>query len=620
MQVAFRYKKTAYKAIFLFLLMLSLSVFSAVSAAAEDDSLALIRRYVQQVPPLTAYGKDVRAMVWHRSQAYKMLADGTLMETSRWLIYSESPLSGQRSSWKIASAGDEKLEITEAAVYDPVEFKLIATLYPKKVNSQGMHWYEIDVPPLDVPHVLSICYKKECPGKWNVDDVVPIDLDLPQWRVLVTVSVPHNSSLTWALGGDNQVEPKLTIGAEDSYSWEFINRPALAGFDLKDDGGSYIAFSMRNGWLNAIKPLEDWAGSLRSVVPDAVNKALNRGDKSKSGKEILDWAKDKKLIIDGPELYSLRRNAESMPKEGPWTVWERNVLLGHWLSMAGWDVRVNWVPLFVPKESVPGTPCMIARPVLEVKMPGSSAYKFLDLGGSLTEGNAIPDSLWGRTLCYYDGTDIKFKQLSSGNVADHRLRAKWNLQLSDSGKVEGTLELTFGGAWPYIIFGKDGDFSKMSSIVRLYPSQLGVKWEDLKVSVKSNEVTMTCPVSGLLGIADGDRMLLRTPSIAFGGLSVLDALEVGSKLRLPFLIEEISTIKLPQGHQVLSMPLLSSKLNGKIKWEQTIDEKSRGRIVEAKYRFLVDETSMDEETLSSLRAGLKALQQWNNMAIPIRKR
>ena len=620
MRVIPRHKRIASRAIFLFLLMLSASIFTAVSAEAEDDSLALIRQYVQQVPPLTAYGRDVGAMVWHRSQEYKMLADGTLIETARWLIYSESPLYDQLGSWKIPYAGNEKLEITEAAIYDPVEFKLIATLSPRRVNSQGISWHEIDIPPLDVPHVLSLCYRKECPDKWNVDDVVPIDLNLPQWRVVVTVSVPHNSSLSWAFGGNAKAEPKLTRGVEDTYLWEFINRPALDGFDLMDDEANCIAFSMRSGWINVIKPLEDWAASLRSVVPEAVNRALNRGDRSKSGREILEWAKGKNLLIDGPELYNLRRNAESMPKEGPWTAWERNVLLANWLSAAGWDVRINWLPMFIPKENVPGTPNLISRPVLEVKMPGSSSYKFLDLGSSLTEGNLIPDSLWGRTLCYYDGTDIKFKQLSIGNVADHRLRSKWNLQLHDSGKVDGTLELTFTGAWPHVIFGKDGDFSKVSSIVHLYPSQLSVEWEDVKVSVKSNEITMTYPVSGLLGIADSDRMLLRTPSITFDGLSVLNNLDVGSKLRFPFLIEEVSTIRLPQGHQVLSMPLLSSKLNGKIKWEQSVDEKSRGRIVEAKWRFLVDETSMDEEAFSSLRAGLKALQQWNNMAIPIRKR
>jgi len=34
----------------------------------------------------------------------------------------------------------------------------------------------------------------------------------------------------------------------------------------------------------------------------------------------------------------------------------------------------------------------------------------------------------------------------------------------------------------------------------------------------------------------------------------------------------------------------------------------------------VNETSINEETFLTLRAGFKALQQWNNLAIPIRKK
>ena len=45
--------------------LLLLGMFSAF--AEEEDTLALIRKYVQQSPPLTAYGKNVKAMVWHRS-------------------------------------------------------------------------------------------------------------------------------------------------------------------------------------------------------------------------------------------------------------------------------------------------------------------------------------------------------------------------------------------------------------------------------------------------------------------------------------------------------------------------------------------------------------------------
>ncbi|MEN2996719.1 MAG: hypothetical protein ABC360_06960 [Acetomicrobium sp.] len=86
------------------------------------------------------------------------------------------------------------------------------------------------------------------------------------------------------------------------------------------------------------------------------------------------------------------------------------------------------------------------------------------------------------------------------------------------------------------------------------------------------------------------------------------------------MVEGIVTLRLPQGFEAFSMPSLQSKKDGKIQWEQKIDERSRGKIVEANWRLLVNETSINEETFLTLRAGFKALQQWNNLAIPIRKK
>jgi len=73
---------------------------------------------------------------------------------------------------------------------------------------------------MNIPHVFSLCYLKEFPGRWNVDDVVPIDLDLPQWRTIVSVSVPHDSSLVWATTKNNHMAPGLVQGVEDTYLWE----------------------------------------------------------------------------------------------------------------------------------------------------------------------------------------------------------------------------------------------------------------------------------------------------------------------------------------------------------------------------------------------------------------
>lgn len=81
----------------------------------------------------------------------------------------------------------------------------------------------------------------------------------------------------------------------------------------------------------------------------------------------------------------------------------------------------------------------------------------------------MPDALWGKTVCLYDGMDVKLKQLDRGNIADHRLRARWNLELADTGEVQGTLELMLSGGWPYVIFGCQGYSLDMSSITHLYP-------------------------------------------------------------------------------------------------------------------------------------------------------
>ena len=63
--------------------------------------------------------------------------------------------------------------------------------------------------------------------------MVPIDLDLPQWRTIVSVSVPHDSSLVWATTKNNHMAPGLVQGVEDTYLWEFVNRFPASEFALK---------------------------------------------------------------------------------------------------------------------------------------------------------------------------------------------------------------------------------------------------------------------------------------------------------------------------------------------------------------------------------------------------
>jgi hypothetical protein len=603
------------------LLSIMLFFFTApdVALAGDEDNLKLIREYVKQVPPLTAYGKDTKAMVWQRSHEYKLLADGSMLVRTKWLIYSESPLSESWSNWKFPFVGDERVTIDEAKIYDPVSFELYATLSPKKTESGGLSWYEVNVPPLDIPNVLVISYQKEYPGRWNVDDAIPIGLDLPQWRIEIAVSLPHGSSLTWITPKDRQVSHRLVQGVEDTYTWEFINQFPEGINALEEGNDNFLVFSMRSGWLNAIKPLEDWASGLKSIVPEAVGKFIGN-NKQTAGTEIFKWAGREDLLLQDFKLSDVRRSPEAIPKEGPWTSWERTVLTAHWLSMAGWDVRINWLPFVVPDDDVPGTPKMISRPILEARTPGSSTYKIYDLGSSATGSVTIPDSLWGETLCFYDGSSVQLKQIDRGRVGDHRLRVKWNLELTESGEAKGTLELNLNGGWPYVVFGGQNPFSDLSSSMRIYPPQIVVRWDEGEISERQGGVRIVYPVSGILGIPSDSQMLLRFPMTAFNFLEDLGSMDVGSRLRFPFLVEGIVTLKLPQGFEAFSTPSLQSKKDGKIQWEQKIDERSRGRIVEANWRLLVNETSINEETFLALRAGFKALQQWNNLAIPIRKK
>ncbi|MEN2996718.1 MAG: hypothetical protein ABC360_06955 [Acetomicrobium sp.] len=196
-------------------------------------------------------------------------------------------------------------------------------------------------------------------------------------------------------------------------------------------------------------------------------------------------------------------------------------------------MRINWLPFVVPEEDVPGTPKMISRPILEARTPGSSIYRIYDLRSPMTGGATVPDSLWGETLCFYDGNGVQLKQIDRGSVGDHRLRVKWNLELTELGEAKGTLELNLNGGWPYVVFGGQSPFLDLSSSMRVYPTQIVVRWNEGEISERQGGVRIVYPVSGILGIPSDSQMLLRFPMTAFNFLEALGSMDVGSKLKFP---------------------------------------------------------------------------------------
>ena len=564
-----------------------------------------IPRLVQQAPPLETYGSP-EGVVWQRHEAYQLQPDGAMTKDSLWVVLTTQRLDRRWAEGVLKVPSRGSLDVLEASLFDPVSGSKIGDLPHEIEDISGYKRLSISLGDED-ESVLVLRFRQTYPRRMSVEGLISPGGDLPVWEGRFSVSVPAGSEL---FTKSNRMDsPSIDrSGGRNTYLWTVYNVPQKKRPSMVRMGEPYLAFSLRSGKA----PFLGLLSLLNKVevppIPHELEGLAKMGDKGKAGRRLL-RAMDSMAM---PESSGAVR--EEIPPQGPWTQWERALMLRSWLERIGWRAQVLW-RTFLPVG--PDDPAMVENliaPVLRVAPPGSDYWFYVP--GQTVEPGKVPPSLIGKTL--YGGSSeegLLTYGLDRGKVEDHRLTLSWNLDLEPNGSLSGVLQLWVRNGW-----------------LELFPDTDRINWVELEKVVpgvsqwKAGEPTMVpmdygyrvdLPVRRIMGIPGGPGMLLRLPCLLPGAVEDLTSVGVPQELLFPFVMEQKYNINLPEGYSLMSTPAMSDRREGDLKFSETLRLSKKRGAIEGEAKIIASSSRFDDQLSYGLPRVLGAWLRWRDMSIPL---
>ncbi len=556
-----------------------------------------IPRLVQEAPPLETYGSPA-GVVWQRHESYGLRPDGAMLKESLWVVMTTHRLDRNWPESVLSTPFTGELEILEASLYDPVSGAKIAAMSD---DGASMTLGDHD------EAVLVLRFRQIYPKRMSVEGLIIPASDLPVWEGRFSVAVPSGSELFVQSNGMDS--PSIeNSGGKSTYIWTTYNVPQRKRSSLVRLGDPYLAFSLRSGKVPFLQLLSTLNRiSIPSMPPDLAR--LNRmGDKGKAGKKLM-RAMDS-MVIPGSDGM-LR---EDIPPEGPWSYWERALILRSWLEGMGWRAQLVWRTFLPIGAQEPAMMENLRSPVLRVAPPGSE-YWFYVPGQTVEPGN-VPPSLIGKTL--YGGSPeegLLTYSLDRGKVEDHRLTIAWDLALDPQGALAGTLQLWVRNGWLELF--PDTDRISWVALERVIPGVLSWKAGDPSLIPMDYGYRIDLPVKRHMGIPGGPGMLLRIPCLLPGALEDLTSLVPTKELLFPFVMEQKYSIALPEGYSLISTPAMSDRNEGNLKFSEYLRFSKKREVLEGESKIIANGSRYDDQFSYGLPRVLGAWLRWRDISIPL---
>ena len=591
------------------LMLLLLGTGGALGASLPEDPLGPeVLRLAREVPPGAGASSG---MVWQRWAEYELRADGALVRRSRWIVELATGTADSWRLWEIPVPVGGEAQLLACGLYDAKTGGPLAPLLAESGDVGGSSSLRVRVPRHENA-VVALEYVQVFPRRMNVDDVVWLGLDLPQWEQVVSVRTPKGSPLFWK--GVDALEPEMSdAGPQDTYVWRMVNRPAWNGMGLLAQGRPVLTFSLRKGAYEALNPLE-YLGSLALPEPGgAFARAVRPGNRTAAGEKLLALMNAPSTLLGGVPWDAVR-SGEHIPAEGPWTSWERVLLLHRWLLRAGWHVQLWWLPVLDLGDDAPATSRTWLRPVLEVKSPGGGAF-FWDVGQNVAPGE-MPSTLWGATLFRREGARAERRVLGGGALDAHRLSVEWTLSLDQEGMARGSLDVTLRGGWVGL-FAPQGVPDAAAVLDRLrWPVALRPVLGPPVRSTYDYGFRFSFPVTVPLGIPGPGRVLVRFPGVEIPWTSDLRNAVPPFSLRFPFVLEQRFALFLPEGYRALDIPK-GGERGKRVVLKEMVRYREKYHEVVGEHRILVKSVRLGDAEASELESALATLTRWSEQRIPL---
>lgn len=596
--------------------MLATLIFSCGPVQAQDIA-AKLSRSLTEAPSLDVLGSE-RGFVILREIDYRLLADGRMEKTTLWFIHEGGGLPDQWRNWEIISPEGGEASVLEAALYDPFTRRIQYPLIPVEAEKSGVRTIEVRLPNNFEGNILALSYRQVFPTRMNIEDAIPVDIELAQWEQRFTLTVPSGTVPEWA--GEGIPDPQVRSGAaEDTFTWSIINTPGVSRGTLSPVSGRWLLFSLKKGLRFALADAASLAGSVNNEPPARVASLISDSNRTRGGERIMEYVNDP-VRLDRNLPRDLVRSSVDIPSDGPWTEWEASFLLVSWLKRAGWRADVLWEPLVQVGEDTPSTLKIWNKPVLSVTPPGGKPYMF-EIGQAVRPGS-MPPRLWGRTVHYLEGSNPSRQLIPAGGAADHRLSFNWKLEVSPGGLATGELVITVRGAWSETLAAGSLPASTLAEGILssfAWPSMPGFSSYDPVLEPFGSGFRITIPVSTQMGIPGGEGLLLRMPSVIMPWQGSIAERGVPGGIRYPFVYEQSIEIDLPEGFDVMVLPAMRPYDAGPVKLEESLRVR-KNRTLSAEQKIVVSNTRLDDQLKQAVANAVRQGLGWSGATIPLRKR
>ena len=589
------------------------AVFFAQASLAWDAS-SEVRRLNKEAPSLDGF-KNAEALVWLRDNSYRMLSDGTMEHVSHTIVMVGEHVPQEWKEIKLPVRENGKVTIEEAAWYNPMTGLREGRLETGEETLAGGAVVRVIKTPDDaVGRAVVLSIVETYDKRYGIDEAISMAGPLPVWEQTVTAEVPAGRQLFWT--GRDVKEPVVTNDSgTQKYKWTVMNQEPWLGEGFIEYKMPGLAFSTRKGVDKGLSEMEELAFG----VPSLPLPAAARGDAKRAGLKLMEYLTEPKTTLEGyPNGWV--RPAAQIPEEGPWTPWEKTLLLSKWLKKLGWSSDVWWQSIIELGDDTPASVSLWEAPVLELSVSGGKSA-FYQAGQSPEFGVTAP-SVSGANIYRLKDGKYETRVVKSGSPTDHRLSLLWILNLDDNGAATGTLTVNVTGGWTDLISG--GQLPAVNGLSALIRKRINFALPGMVLTPKPPVATSTgfkldFDVRCVPGIVHSGNLLLRLPGGIPSNVGEMIGRNSDYTFRFPFMIDQKVRMNMPKGYRMIQTPPVKKIGEGSkaVLKESIIHWPKKAQLV-ADSTWVVKTTRVDNDYAAVLKEELNACLRWPVLDIPFR--
>lgn len=596
----------------LFVLFAAVFIVSSAGAASAAVYSPDISRMIQESPYFTEH-EGANGVIWLKESDYSLRADGAMVRRMNLVILARRGIDEKWTRWSFPVPEGGSVKVLSASLYDPGSGRILSPVLPRTAEQNGAAFTEAMFPDLQEEFIIVLSVEEILPRVYAAEDFLWVSEELPLWEQRVTVNVPAGMELYVESRGAGEPRRTRSEGGE-RYEWQIVNNPAWSGRTLKADDRGFISFSTRKGTEALARKLASLEGVLTPPAPAAVQKTASQGTPLKTGQSVIDWVN---RAPGFPAPFPSNYVRSEIPQEGPWTEWEKTLLLYRWIRRAGWESKLHWLAAYPPGDASPAPAGLVIRPVLELSAPGVSPF-YCDPGRAGGAG-VTPPSLWGKHLVTASGTGVTGRTVSGSAASEHRLSVEWLLNLDKTGAAEASADVFVRNGWVNFFFpgGKpDGEsLDRMAS--ELFPGVRFLKEERSFAPIKYGW-KVSLKAEPRQAIVSGGAMLVPLPGAVPSWMGELASPSGDFTLKFPFVMEQSFVLKMPPKSEVVMAPQTANRELEKVKYSESVYHNKRRNTITTGSKIIV---TTDKASDLAARGLAEAARRWLDYAsrtIPLR--